>query len=123
MRSQFEYLRICEYAKYAKSVFEAILKSLENDRIDLDNCHSQCYDNAAVMSGHISGVQKLIIDKNLKFIFTYCDNHSLTLCGVHASHEERELATFFSSLDIVLALNYTMGNFKKEVEMSCETKK
>ena len=32
---------------------------------------------AAVMAGHRSSVQKLIIDKNPKSIFTNCDNHSL----------------------------------------------
>ena len=65
----------------------------------MDNCRSQCYDNAAVVSGHISGVQKLIIDKNLKSIFTNCDNHSLNLCGVHASHEEPELVTFLAAVE------------------------
>ena len=53
--------------KDAKSISEAILKSLENDGIDLDNCRSQCYDNVAVVLGHISGVQKFITDKNPEF--------------------------------------------------------
>ena len=83
--------------KDAKPISEAIIKSLKNNGIDLDNCRSQCYDNAAVMSGHISGVQKLITDKNLKSIFTNCDNHRLKLCGVDASHEELELATIFAA--------------------------
>ena len=60
--------------KDAKSISEAFLKSLENDGIDLDNCRFQFYDNATAMSGHISGVQKLIIDKNPRSIFTNCDS-------------------------------------------------
>ena len=51
------------------------------------------------MSGHISGVQKLIIDKNPKSVFTNWDNHNLNLCGAYASHEEAELATFFAAVE------------------------
>ena len=65
--------------------------------MDLDNCRCQCCDNAAATSDHISGVQKLITDKkNPKSAFTNCDNHSLNLCGVHASHEQPKLAAFFA---------------------------
>ena len=81
--------------KDSESIAEAITTCLENDRIPLENCRSQCYDNAAVMSGHVSGVQKRILDQNSKTIYTNCDNHSLNFCGVHASHVEPELATFF----------------------------
>ena len=72
--------------KDAKSISEAILKSLENDGIDLDNCRCQCYDNAVVMSGHVSGVQKLIIDKNSKSIFTNCDKTVIALTYVVFMH-------------------------------------
>ena len=41
--------------------------------MDLDNCCSQCYDNAAATSGHMSGVQKLITDKKIQNL------HSLTV--------------------------------------------
>ena len=51
------------------------------------------------MSGHTSGVQKLIVDKNPKFIFTNCDTHNLNLCGVHVSYEEPELATVFAAVE------------------------
>ena len=58
------FLRFIEVLrKDAKPFSEAIIKSLKNNGIDLDNCRSQCYDKAAVMSGHISGVQKLILTK------------------------------------------------------------
>ena len=80
--------------KDAKSISEAILKSLENDGIDLDNCRSQCYGNA----GHKLRVRKLITDKNPKSLFTNCDNHSLNLCCVHASHEKSLNLQPFSQL-------------------------
>ena len=72
---------------------------MENNGIDLDNCRSQCYDNAALMSGHISSVKTLIIDKIPKSIFTNCYNHSLNLCVVHASHVEPEYSTFFAAVE------------------------
>ena len=72
--------------KDAKSISEVILKSLENDGIDLDNFRCRCYNNAAVMSGHVSGVQKLIIDKNSKSIFTNCDKAVIALTDVMFMH-------------------------------------
>ncbi|XP_013771940.1 uncharacterized protein LOC106457104 [Limulus polyphemus] len=42
--------------KDAESLVEDILKQLEKDEMKLHDCRSQCYDNAAVMAGHRSGV-------------------------------------------------------------------
>jgi hypothetical protein len=47
-------------AKDAASLEDVILDSLNTDNISLANCRSQCYDNAAVMAGHISGLQQRI---------------------------------------------------------------
>ena len=59
---------------------------------------SQCYDNAAVMSGHISGVQQRIIDRNNLALFVNCDNHSLNLTGVHATSQDPLIVTFFGTI-------------------------
>ncbi|XP_066969256.1 uncharacterized protein [Macrobrachium rosenbergii] len=58
-----------------------------------------CYDNAAVMARHKSGVQQRIIEKNSKAVFVNCDNHSLNLAGIHAASEESVTVTFFDTLD------------------------
>ncbi|CAN8026749.1 unnamed protein product [Ixodes persulcatus] len=37
--------------KDAESFIEVILSKLEEDKMNLEDCRSQCYDNAAVMAG------------------------------------------------------------------------
>ena len=43
-------------------MMEVILDQLVKDEISLENCRSQCYDNAAVMAGYKSGVQQRITE-------------------------------------------------------------
>ena len=39
------------FEKNAASLVETVIKKLNDDRIDLNDCRGQAYDNAAVMSG------------------------------------------------------------------------
>ncbi|KAL3192982.1 hypothetical protein MRX96_058488 [Rhipicephalus microplus] len=80
--------------KDAESFVDVILGKLEEDRMNLQDCRSQCYDNAAVMAGQKSGVSQRIAEKNKLAIFVNCDNHSLNLVGVHAAKEEAMMMTF-----------------------------
>ena len=57
------------HAKDAASIEDLIVKGLETDGISLQDCRSQCYDNAATISGKISGVQQRILAKNHFLIF------------------------------------------------------
>ena len=45
-------------AKDAAAIEQVIIEKLQEDKIPQSNCQSQCYDNAPVMAGHISGVQE-----------------------------------------------------------------
>ena len=85
--------------KDAASLAQTILEQLEKDDMNVENCRSQCYDNAAVMAGHKSGVHQRIKEKNNLAIFVNCDNHSLNLVGVHAAIEEVMMVTFFGTID------------------------
>ncbi|XP_053155626.1 uncharacterized protein LOC128346396 isoform X1 [Hemicordylus capensis] len=87
--------------KDAESLTEDILKKLEKDGMELQDCQSQCYDNAAVMAGHRSGVSQRILDKNNLAVFVNCDNHSLNLVGVHAAKQDVMMVTFFGTLDAI----------------------
>ena len=49
--------------KDAESLVEDILKQLEKDEMELQDCRSQCYYNAAVMAEHRSGVNQRISEK------------------------------------------------------------
>ena len=72
---------------------------MENDEIQIGDCIGQAFDNAAVMAGHRSGVQKLISEINPKALFVPCTNHSLNLACVHAASVAVHSVTFFGTLD------------------------
>lgn len=73
-----------------------ILEKLKSDELDIMDCRGQGYDNAAVMKGKHSGVQKRISDINPKAQFIACSNHSLNLAGIHAANVEVNSVTFLA---------------------------
>ena len=75
------------------------MRELENDGIQIGDCRGQAYDNAAVMAGHRSGVQKRISEINPKSLFVPCTNHSLNLACVHAASVAVHNVAFFGSQD------------------------
>ena len=83
------------HAKDAATLETVITKKFESDNLPLADCRSQCYDNAAVMTGHISRLQQRICDQNPRTLFANCDNHSLNLSGVHAAKIDPIVTTFF----------------------------
>ncbi|XP_072129186.1 zinc finger MYM-type protein 1-like [Mobula birostris] len=85
--------------KDAESLVEDILKQLEKDEMELQDCRSQCYDNAAVMAGHRSGVHQKISEKNNLAVFVNCDNHSLNVVGVHAAKQDTMMVTYFGTIE------------------------
>ena len=87
--------------KGAAGYEEIIQKKLKNDDLKFSDCRAQMYDNAAVMSGHISGVQARLTDLNAKAIFVNCDNHFLNLAGVHAASMDPLIITFFGTVEQV----------------------
>lgn len=89
------------HAKDAASLERVLLDRLVSDSIPLADCRLQCYDNAAVMSGHISGLQQRICAKNHRALFVNCDNHSLNLAGVHAAKQDAVVVTFFGVVESI----------------------
>lgn len=89
--------------KSANEITEQICYKLQNDGLKLEHCYGQGYDNAATMAGHISGVQKRILDVNPKAVFVPCNNHSLNLAGVHAASVGVKSVTFFGTVQKVYA--------------------
>jgi len=77
----------------------AILDQLNDLELPLQDCRCQCYDNAAVISGHISRVQKRILDKNPLALFLNCDSRSLNPSSVHAATRDTLAVTFFSTVE------------------------
>ena len=87
--------------KDAAGYEEIILRTLEENGLNFLDCRAQMYDNAAVMSGRVSGVQTRLCEKNPKAVFINCDNHSLNLAGVHAASVDPSIVTFFGTVQEV----------------------
>ncbi|CAB4060193.1 unnamed protein product [Lepeophtheirus salmonis] len=80
------FLRFIEMkGKNAEQITSMILKQLEMDDINIQDCRGQAFDNVAVMAGHRSGVQTRIREVNPNIVFVPCNNHSLNLEAVHAA--------------------------------------
>lgn len=89
--------------KTAEDIYNLILKKLEDDGLNIMDCRGQGYDNAAVMKGKHTGVQKRILELNPKATYIACSNHSLNLAGVHASKAQANCDTFFGTIDRLYA--------------------
>jgi len=63
----------------AETLFSCITDLLTRMCLSFENVRGLCFDGAATMSGHRSGVQKRISDVQPKSIFIHCSNHSLDL--------------------------------------------
>ena len=86
------------HEKSAESIAKEITSKLEQDNLDLNDCRRQTYDNAATMSGKVSGVQKLISQKNPKAKFVNCDmQHQNMYLPYHFSEFLTCCTIFFSS--------------------------
>nr|XP_039261934.1 zinc finger MYM-type protein 1-like [Styela clava] len=95
--------------KNAASLVETGIEKLNDDGIDINDCRGQAYDNAAVMSGVRTGVQKRILEINPEAQFVNCENHSLNLACVHAAEVHPTVKVLKSKVE-------------KTVKKHCETR-
>ena len=119
VRVKETFIKFVELDKKDAAGYEAIiLKSLQDDGLNFLDCHAQMYDNAAVMSGSISGVQTRLRERNPKAVFINCDNHSLNLAGVHAASVDPTIITFFGTVQKVYSFfSGSTTRWKKMSEM------
>ena len=47
--------------------------------LSITDCRGQCYDGAANMSGHVSGLQSLVREQEQRALYVHCRAHSLNL--------------------------------------------
>jgi len=83
----------------ADSLSKIILKFIEDCGLDLNNLVGRGYDGAAVMSGAVSGVQKIIHDKMPYGFYVHCSSHRLNLCLVDACKAVPEAEDFFAVME------------------------
>lgn len=63
----------------AKTLFELVTDVLSKLTLNIPNCRGQCYDGAANVSGHKSGLQKRINDLVPRALYVYYTAHTLNL--------------------------------------------
>lgn len=83
----------------AEALFAYIKTTLQEVDVDINNCISQCYDGASVMSGCQSGVQARISEINPTAIYIHCHAHQLNLVLVDACRKLPHASEFFSLLE------------------------
>jgi len=67
--------------EYTNSIalFTLITNVLTKFGLAISDCRGQCYDGAANVSGHISGLQKRIVELENRAIYVHCVAHTLNL--------------------------------------------
>ena len=63
----------------ADTLFRITSDVLTRFQLSMDDCRGQCFDGASNMSGHISGLQKRILDVQRKALFVHCVGHCSNL--------------------------------------------
>ena len=63
----------------AVDIADVLVKCLENLGLSLSELRGQGYDGASTISGHKSGVQARIREKQPKAVYTHCAAHSFNL--------------------------------------------
>ena len=71
-------------------------------------------DNATSITGVHGGVQRLLRNINGKAKFVPCFNHSLNLCGIHASVVNASAITFFGVIERLYTF-FSSSNHQWEV--------
>ena len=97
------YERFISYTKCekldAEALFKYIMTTLRELDVDINNCISQCYDGASVMSGCQTGVRARISAINPSAIYIHCHAHQVNLVLVDACRKLSHASEFFSLLE------------------------
>ena len=96
--------------KNAASLVKTVIEKLNDDGIDLNDCRGQAYNNAAVMSGVRTGVQKRILEINPQAQSINCKNHSLNLACVRAAEVHPTVVIFFGITDKTFCFLFIFDN-------------
>ena len=82
----------------SEAIYSYIMAGLREMDIDVNDCVSQCYDGASVMSGCNTGVRKRFTDVNQKAVYIHCHAHQLNLALVDSCKTLNHASEFFSLL-------------------------
>lgn len=106
----------------AKSLSDAIIQMVGENKLDINNCVAQCYDGASVMSGPFSGVQKRITELVPHAVYIHCHAHRLNLCLINSIEDIKLITDFFDTVQGLY--KYLMnGHTRYELFISIQKKK
>ena len=80
----------------SEMIVNVIKETINQMRLKVSNLRGQCYDGAAVMTGHKNGVAAKIKEENPKCLYTHCYGHALNLCVKDACTEVPTLTETFA---------------------------
>ena len=83
----------------AASLVKYICDTMSTCHLSLDNCVSQCYDGASVMSGACSGIQARLREITPCAIYTHCCAHRLNLVLVDCARCISYAGEFLAQLE------------------------
>ncbi|KAL7303989.1 hypothetical protein TKK_0003644 [Trichogramma kaykai] len=95
----------------AEETATAVLATLEELGLNLNDCRGQSYDNAANMSGCYSGLQARIRELNPLADYVPCSAHSLNLVG----NFETKTHLIIMRLEVKKRANYNVINGEKSI--------
>ncbi|XP_025415640.1 zinc finger MYM-type protein 1-like [Sipha flava] len=84
--------------KTATFLFKHVNRVVEKFKIE-NKLVAQTYDEAAVMSGHLNGLQSKVLEKYPKAIFTHCYARVINLILQQSLECNKELKIFFQGLN------------------------
>lgn len=94
------FLQIIPIAEHKSEYLAGIVLSfLSKYGIELEDCRGQSYDNANIMAGQYSGLQRRILDVNDLAKFFACVAHSSFLVGKNAVSRCKPATDFFNFME------------------------
>ena len=75
----------------SEALFKCLMDILCRFDLPVHNLRGQCYDGAKNMSGHISGLQTLVRNKEDRALYVHCRAHSLNLVAQDSVEDVAEI--------------------------------
>ena len=91
------------------NIEQAITGLLTDLGLSLDDLRGQGYDGASTMSGEKSGVQRRIMEKQPKALYTHCSSHSLNLVIAQACADPSETVFLLSRPSLIGLKHHQKG--------------
>uniref|UniRef100_H3AYP6 DUF4371 domain-containing protein n=1 Tax=Latimeria chalumnae TaxID=7897 RepID=H3AYP6_LATCH len=99
VRERFLCFIDCSSSRGAEGIYSCIKKALEIRGLQNLPVVAQSYDGAAVMSGHVSGVQQRMKTDHPSAVYVHCMAHKLNLVLVDSCKVNRTAVGFFNVVE------------------------